>query len=199
MADQYNPPGWDYNPSSWSQRLPIVILALIGTGVATYITLYQYGVFPTVWEPFFGQGSAKVLDSPLSRLLPGPITDGLLGAITYLVDAIAGAVGGRARWRTMPWIVILFGIAIGPLGAVSIFLTIAQPVILGNWCTLCLTSAAISLLMIGPAMDEVLASLQYLKQAKREGLPLWGVFWGTKGGHDLAPDVGLPVQRAGAR
>jgi hypothetical protein len=34
--------------------------------------------------------------------------------------------------------------------------------------------------MIGPAMDEVLASLQFLKSAKRRGQSVWTVFW--KGG-----------------
>src|SRR3712207_8568494 len=45
----------------------------------------------------------------------------------YALDAVSGTIGGRGRWRTMPWIVLLFGIAVGPLGATSILLGIAQP------------------------------------------------------------------------
>jgi hypothetical protein len=46
--ENYNPPGWDDNPSSWSQRLPIVVLALIGFGIASYLTLFQYDVISTI-------------------------------------------------------------------------------------------------------------------------------------------------------
>jgi hypothetical protein len=56
----------------------------------------------------------------------------------------------------MPWIVMVFGIAVGPLGATSVLLVIAQPVLYHSWCTLCLASAVISVAMIGPAVDEVL-------------------------------------------
>jgi len=178
MSDDSIPPGWDYNPASWGQRLPIVGLAVLGGLIATYLALYQYRVFPTVWEPFFGKGSEVVLNSKTSRLLP--ISDGALGALGYLADALAGVIGGARRWRTMPWIVVLFGLAVGPLGSISIVLVILQPVLYASWCTLCLTTAAISVLMIGPAMDEVLASLQYLKRVRAEGGSVWRAFWGLK-------------------
>jgi uncharacterized membrane protein len=171
------PPGWSYNPSAWGQRLPIVALALVGFGIATYLTLYQLDVLAAVWEPFFGDGSRRVLGSRLSRVLPVP--DAALGAFSYLVDAVTGAVGGTRRWKTMPWIVVVFGLAVGPLGVVSIVLVVAQPLVVGAWCTLCLGSAVISLVMIGPAMDEMLASLQYLRRIRDAGLPFWPHFWGT--------------------
>ncbi len=176
MADELIPPGWSYNPASWAQRLPIVGLALLGFAIAGYLSLYQMGVFATVWEPFFGAGSRKILNSGVSRILPVP--DAVLGALSYLADAVAGIIGGRARWRTMPWIVVLFGLAVGPLGAVSILLVVLQPVMFSAWCTLCLSSALVSVLMIGPAMDEVLASLQYLKRERDSGRSLWRAFWG---------------------
>lgn len=172
------PPGWDYNPASWSQRLPIVGLALAGFGIAFYLALYQWRVVGWVWEPFFGQGSVRVLNSKVSHMLPHPFTDAFLGALGYLADAVTGVIGGRARWRTMPWIVILFGLLVGPLGAVSILLVILQPVMFDAFCTLCLATAAISVLMIGPAMDEFLASCQHLRRAKAEGRSAWRTFWG---------------------
>jgi Vitamin K epoxide reductase family. len=161
-VDSDTPPGWSYDPSSWRERIPILILALVGFGIASYLALYQLGVVQHVWEPFFGDGSERVLHSAISRLLPVP--DAALGATGYLVDAVSGVIGGHGRWRTLPWVVIVFGIAVGPLGAVSITLVIIQPLLVHGWCTLCLTSALISVLMIGPAMDEMLASLQYLKR-----------------------------------
>jgi hypothetical protein len=74
---------------------------------------------------------------------------------------------------------LLFGLAVGPLGAVSILLVIAQPVLFDAWCTLCLGSAVVSLVMIGPAMDELLASLQHVKRAAARGQSCWRVFWGV--------------------
>lgn len=171
------PPGWEYDPSAWSQRLPIIVLALIGFLVASYLTLYQLDVLSSVWEPFFGDGSRTILNSSVSTVLPVP--DAALGAMGYLADALTGVIGGRGRWRSMPWIVIIFGLAVGPLGAVSILLVILQPVLLDAWCTLCLASAVISVLMIGPAMDEFLASLQHLKQVHTRRQSVWRAFWGA--------------------
>lgn len=141
------PAGWDYNPAAWGQRLPIVALATVGTAMATYLALYQIGVLATVWEPFFGRGSEIILQSRMSRILPVP--DAALGTLGYLLDAVTGVIGGRSRWRTMPWVVILFGFAVGPLGGVSIVLVILQPVLYDSWCTLCLASAAVPVAMIG--------------------------------------------------
>lgn len=174
------PPGWSVNPSLWSQRLPIVALALVGGFAATWLALYQQGVVDSVWEPFFGDGTRRiVIESGFSRMFESwPIRDAGIGAIGYLVDAITGVVGGTRRWRTMPWIVIVFGIFVGPFGAVSVMLTIFQPVLYNAFCTLCLVSGVISLAMIGPAVDEVLASLQHLKGERRAGRSVWAAFWG---------------------
>jgi uncharacterized membrane protein len=175
---QYNPPGWTKNPSSWGERLPIVALAVVGFIIAGFLTLFQYDVISSIWEPFFGNDTRRILNSRLSNVLP--ISDGALGALAYVVDAVTGVIGGKARWRTMPWIVIIFALAVGPLGAVSIGLVIAQPLLYDGWCTLCLASAVVSLMMIGPAMDEALASLQHLRREQQRGRSGWRVFWGLQ-------------------
>ena len=172
------PPGWDYNPSSWPQRIPLVVIALVGFFIALYLGLYQLKVFPEVWEPLFGDGSRKVLNSEVSKALPVP--DGILGAFGYLLDVVTALIGGTDRWRTRPWIVIIFGLAVGPLGFVSVLLIILQPVMVGAWCSLCIVTAIISVVMISPAMDEMLASLQYLQRVRRRGYPLMQGFWGKK-------------------
>ena len=178
MMDRSTPPGWQSNPSRWAERLPLVGLALVGLAIATYLAAFQLGVVRDVFEPFFGDGSRRILTSGVSRALPLP--DAALGAGGYLVDAVSGVVGGRDRWRTMPWIVILFGLAVGPLGAVSVGLVILQPVLFGSFCTLCLASAVVSVLMIGPALDEVLASLQHLRREAESGRSVWAAFWGRE-------------------
>jgi hypothetical protein len=171
------PAGWDYNPSAWPQRIPIIVLSLVGVGIAGYLAAFQLGFTRTVWEPFFGSGSERILTSWVSKLLH-PIPDAGLGALGYLVDAVTGAIGGRRRWQTMPWMVVIFGLAIGPLGVVSVVLVVLQPVLFDSWCTLCLASGVVSVAMIGPAMDETLASLQHVRRARQRGGSAWGAFWG---------------------
>lgn len=192
-GDAKIPPGWARNPSTWSQRLPIVGLALLGFAIATYLAMWQYDAFETAWEPFFKgkngkNGTEQILDSKLSRpftdllgwkWMPFSITDAALGAFAYLLDAVTGVWGGTDRWKRMPWIVLVFAVLVGPLGAVSVGLVISQPLIEGHWCTLCLASAVVSALMIGPAMDEALASCQHLKRiAADPEQSTWKAFWG---------------------
>ena len=185
------PPGWDENPSAWKQRLPIIFLALVGVFVAGWLALYQQEVTDTVWEPFFPGGTEEIVrESGFSKSFERfPVGDAALGAIGYLLDAVTGAIGGTKRWRTMPWIVIIFGIFIGPLGAISIMLVIFQPLLYSAFCTLCLASAVISLAMIGPAVDEVMASLQYLRDVRDNGGSVWSAFWGREvPRHELATE-----------
>ncbi len=171
------PPGWDTNPSSFRQRVPIVVLALGAFVAAMHLALFQLGVLERPFEPFFGEGSRRVLESRVSRLFPTP--DAALGAAVYLIGAACGAIGGRRRWQTMPWLVILFGLFVGPLGAFSVLLVILQPVLFHAWCTSCLLTALLAVLMIGPAMAEVLASLQFLKRVRSQGKSAWKAFCGT--------------------
>jgi hypothetical protein len=170
------PPGWNYNPSTWGQRVPLLVVAFVGFLIAMYLGAYQLGWTRSAWDPFFGKGSEHILTSSVSHILPIP--DALLGALGYLVDVVTGIIGGKTRWRTMPWMVIIFGIAVGPLGLVSITLVILQPVLFHAWCTLCLASAFISVMMISPATDELLASLQYLQRVRQRRLSVWDAFWG---------------------
>ena len=169
------PPGWSYNPSSWPQRAPIIALALVGFFLSRQMTAFQLGHVPTLTDPFFGLGTQKVLTSDVSRAFPIP--DAGLGAVAYMVEFLMGFMGDKARWRTMPWMVTFFGILVVPLGIVSITLIILQPLAVGAWCTPCLIAAAAMLVMIALTLDEVVAMVQFLVQARREGQPLWRTFW----------------------
>jgi hypothetical protein len=175
------PPGWTVNPSKWSQRIPIIVLALVGGVAAGWLALFQQGTVDTVWEPFFGDGTEEIVkESGFSKFFERfPVGDAAIGFLGYVADAVTGAIGGTRRWRTMPWIVIIFGLFVGPFGVMSVMLTIFQPVLYGSFCTLCLVSGVISLAMIGPGIDEVLASLQYLRRVRNNGRSVWSAFWGT--------------------
>lgn len=176
-------PPWNYNPSTWSQRIPLCVLAGIAFFISTYMALYQWRLIDSVWDPIFGDQTQRVLDSDVSermrRWLRMP--DAALGAIAYLGDVIYGLVGSTRRWQYRPWMTMLFGLDVIPLGAVSAVLVVLQGTVVGSWCFLCLVTAAISLILVYWAYDEVWSCLLYLrrvwKHTHEAGL-LWKVFWG---------------------
>jgi uncharacterized membrane protein len=181
------PLGWSYNPASWQQRAPILALALLSFFLARYMTAFQLGHISWVWDPIFGEGTVEVLGSDLSKSFP--ISDGGLGAFVYLVELLLGFMGDPRRWRTMPWMVALFGLMVVPLGIVSVVLIMLQPIIIGEWCTVCLLSALFMLIMIALSLDEVIAMLQFLVQTRRAGKSVWRAFWlgGDALGDNLTP------------
>jgi hypothetical protein len=184
------PPGWSYNPSAWSQRAPIIAMAFLGFFFAQYMAAFQLGYHDVPWDPFFGDGTRRVLTSSVSKAFP--VSDAGLGAVAYLIEALTGFAGGTRRWRTMPWLVLVFGLMVVPAGVVSIVLIILQPVAVGAWCGFCLITAVTTLLMISPAADEIVATLQFLGRERREGR-LWVSLWkgerGDRTGAGSAPSA----------
>ncbi|MBA3342855.1 MAG: NAD-dependent epimerase/dehydratase family protein [Gemmatimonadaceae bacterium] len=190
------PRGWSYNPSTWLQRTPVIALGFIGLIGARYMAAYQLGHIDNVWEPFFGDGTVRVLESDVSRAWP--VSDAGLGATTYMLEILMGLMGDKRRWRTMPWMVAFFGILVVPLGVTSIVLIILQPLSVGAWCTICLATAVAMLIMIPLTLDEVVAMGQFLAQSRRAGKPFWRTFWlggdledGTEDTH--AGEFGSPL------
>jgi hypothetical protein len=192
------PPGWSYNPSSWLQRIPIITLGLVGFFISRYLAGYQLGYNAAAWDPVFGDGTQRVLESEISRAFP--VSDAGLGAATYLLEVLIGSLGGSRRWRTMPWTVALFGVIVVPLGVTSLVLVILQPIGVGAWCTLCLVAAFAMLIMVPLAVDEVVAMGQFLARCRREGKSLWRVFWfgdTVEGGVDdtRSPQISAPASQ----
>lgn len=183
------PPGWTYNPSTWPQRAPVIALATVSFFLSRYMASFQLGHIPAAWDPIFGRGTELVLLSEVSRAFPIP--DAGLGAYTYLVELLAAVMGDARRWRTMPWMVAMFGIAVVPLGIVSVVLIMLQPVAVGAWCTICLITALFMLIMVAVSIDEVVAMIQFLVIGKRAGRSAWRLFWA--GGTLPRPveDIGL--------
>ncbi|QEG40890.1 vitamin K epoxide reductase family protein [Roseimaritima ulvae] len=190
------PPGWSYNPSSWPQRWIMIATGFLGFIVSRYLAMFQLGYIDYVWDPFFGFASntEKVLNSKMSHMWP--VSDGGLGAVSYTFEFLMGYMGSPSRWRTMPWMVAFFGVLVIPLGLTHIFLVISQPLIVHAWCTLCLLAALIMLPMIPLEVDEVIAMIQHVRQAKKRGDregSLWSIFW--KGGQadGCTPDDRSPA------
>lgn len=177
------PEPWNKNPSAWSQRIPICILAGIAVVIAVYMGLYQLDLISGVWDPIFGDSTQKVLKSDVSHQMSRwfRIPDALFGALAYLGDILFALAGSTRRWQYRPWIVILFGIDVIPLGIVSIILVFMQAFVVGYWCFLCLVTALISLILILMAYDEVWSSLLFLGRVwKKTKSPkiFWKAFWG---------------------
>lgn len=190
---------FDYNPSSWGQRVPICVIAMVGFAVAIVLGLYQWKLVDSIWDPFFSgkdglNGSETVVTSDTSKQMESwfHIPDGVFGAIAYLGDALFGLAGSTRRWQDRPWMVVLFGIDVIPLGIVGVILVFMQGFVVGYWCTLCLVSAAISLYLVYLAYDEVWCSLIYLNRIRKRAGGLnrtfWQAFWGIP--NEVAHEVG---------
>ncbi|MAT66735.1 MAG: dTDP-glucose 4,6-dehydratase [Gammaproteobacteria bacterium] len=178
------PPGWAYCPSTWLQRMPIGVLALIGFLISRILGAYQLGHLDGVWEPFFTgagekqgvmNGTETIITSDVSKAWP--IADGALGAIVYTLELVMVWMAGKTRWRTMPWMVLGLAILIVPLGVVSIYFVIIQPIVIGTWCTLCLIAALAMAVMIPYSLNEFVAMGQFLAWVRRQGKPFWRTFW----------------------
>jgi hypothetical protein len=120
--------------------------ALVGLYVSRYLAGYQLEHLPGLWDPFFAgapadprNGTEEIVTSWVSTAFP--VSDAALGGYTYLLEILTGMVGSRQRWRTMPWLVLLFGLMIVPLGMTTIAFIVIQPVVLGTWSTLALVGA----------------------------------------------------------
>ncbi|MCZ4263053.1 vitamin K epoxide reductase family protein, partial [Limimaricola sp. G21655-S1] len=174
------PPGWTYCPSTYVQRLPIIALGVVGFLLSRILSAYQLGHVDGIWEPFFSSpsalnGSEYIVTSDVSKAWP--VADGGLGAMSYMFEILMGVMGSRKRWRTMPWMVALFGIVVGPLGIVSIYFIIIQPITIGTYCTICLLAAAAMLIMIPFSLDEVVAMIQFMIWNTRRGRPFGRAFF----------------------
>lgn len=149
------PDGWDYNPSAWQQRVPGMILSLGGLCIMLYLWWSQVQVV---------DGTAEVA----TGIFPlGPMPHAAAGAAVYLAAAITSLAGDSCRWRNHVVLVLLNGLAVVPLGGISLLLMISQPFRLDAWSICCFASTFISILMIGPVLDEVLAACQSLKHRSR--------------------------------
>jgi len=118
-----------------------------------------------------------------------------------MFEILMGVMGGRARWRTMPWMVTLFGIVVVPLGVISIYFIIIQPIMIGTYCTICLMAAAAMLIMIPYSLDELVAMGQFLVLNTRRGRPFWRSFFRGDalpgGSKDSHPGFDAPLAAIG--
>jgi uncharacterized membrane protein len=178
--------------------MAVVCVASIAALIAIYMGLYQWGLIDGVWDPVFGDQTHQVLNSNVSHQLRKGfrIPDSIMGAIAYLGDVFFALAGSTRRWQDRPWLVILFGISVIPVGLVSAILICLQGTVVGAWCFLCQITALISMILIFFAYSEVVFCLRYLIRVWKMGRSkrlLWNTFWGTAS--QVAMEAGEQVLR----
>ena len=120
-------------------------------------------------------GTETIITSDASKAWP--IADGALGGIVYMAELVMIWMGGKTRWRTMPWMILALAITMLPLGLVSIYFIIIQPIVIGTWCTLCLVAGLAMIVMIPYSLNEFVAMGEFMLDAQRKGKPFWRTFW----------------------
>src|SRR5438093_13661427 len=106
-------------------------LALIGWLLSRYLAAFQLGYINAAWDPFFGESTMEVLTSDVSKMMP--VSDAGMGALAYTLEMLMGWMGGKERWRTMPWMVVFCFILVVPLGLVHSRLVILRAGAVGCW------------------------------------------------------------------
>jgi uncharacterized membrane protein/thiol-disulfide isomerase/thioredoxin len=124
----------------------IIILALIGLGVAIYLTFIE----TTQSEAFCGPvGDCNSVQQSPYALLFGLIPVGLLGIVGYIFILISWIIRHftqnqkiRNIFTLTIWIMAWFGVFF------SIYLTFLEPFVIGATCMWCITSAVVMTLIL---------------------------------------------------
>lgn len=120
------------------------VLALIGLGVAGYLTFVEITHGEAICGPV-GNCNA-VQQSPFAMLL-GVLPIGVLGAVGYIVILLVWVVKkfGKTNWSNASslalWVLAIIGVLF------SIYLTFLEPFVIGATCAWCITSAVIMTLI----------------------------------------------------
>ncbi len=177
------PGPWNYNPSSMKQRVTVSLLAFVAVIIAGYMGLYQWGLVDRVIDPVFQRQTEAVLNSDVSHVLRKwlRLPDAVMGLVAYAGDILFALAGSTRRWQDRPWLVILFGIDVIPIGGVSAILIILQGTVVRSWCFPCLITASVSVMMIVFAYPEFYSCLRFLHRVRKEtgsNKILWETFIG---------------------
>ncbi|HEY1539027.1 MAG TPA: vitamin K epoxide reductase family protein [Solirubrobacteraceae bacterium] len=90
--------------------------------------------------------------------LTHPVPDAAAGVIAYATEVVL-LLTRRGR--------LVLGVVLAAGAITSIALIIIQPAVVGAWCTLCLASAALSLVLLVLGRQETADALSALRQPRR--------------------------------
>lgn len=136
-------------------RMAIAVLALIGLGIAIYLSMYKLGYLGVI-QCTIG-GCEKVQTSRYAEFLGQPVAVWGVGAyVTMLVLALMGI---QPRFQHERWVALaLFGVS--AVGVVfSAYLTYLEAFVIHAWCQWCVISAILVTLIF-------LLSIPGLRQAR---------------------------------
>lgn len=141
----------------------IPVLALIGTGVALYLSIVEITHVEALCGPV---GDCNAVQTSQYAYLFGVIPVGLLGVGGFL--AIGGAWAMRQfgkKENRRPATLALWWLALGGT-LFSIYLTFLEPFVIGATCAWCITSALAMTLLLWAATPEV---IQVRFRSRRRG------------------------------
>lgn len=132
-----------------SVRAAIVLLALAGAAIATYLTWVHYR--PGALVCVGGGGCETVQRSRWAEL--GPVPVALLGLAAYAAIAASGLARGL--------VVAAAGAAVALAGlAFALWLVYVQAALVGAWCEWCLASDAVLAALTAAAVVRVFAEAE---------------------------------------
>jgi uncharacterized membrane protein len=137
----------------------VPLLALVGMGVAVYLTIIELSGDPALCGPV---GDCNAVQQSSHAFLFGVMPVGALGVIGYCAIILAWAatryLPGRAHDLMQ---IALFALTlVGTL--FSVYLTFLEPFVIGATCAWCLTSAILQPLLLWLAADPARAALARL-------------------------------------
>lgn len=143
-------------------------LALLGMGVAIYLTIIELSGDPAVCGPV---GDCNAVQQSPYAFLFGLIPVGALGIIgcaaIILTWVAAHYLAGRPHDLA---VMVLFGLTVIGTGF-SIYLTFLEPFVIGATCAWCLSSAVLQTLMLWLALEPARAAFARCQEPARRKKP----------------------------
>ena len=133
------------------RRQTIVLLALVGLLVATYLWLYKIGV---LGELKCGTGSCEyVQTSPYAEVFGVPVA--FIGVVGYVVLFLVGLAGVQPRFQADRRVTVLLAVLATIGFAFTLYLTAIELFVLHAICRWCVGSAVIMTAIWGLALAPV--------------------------------------------
>ncbi|HET7093967.1 MAG TPA: vitamin K epoxide reductase family protein [Thermomicrobiales bacterium] len=121
-----------------------LVLALLGIGVAGYLTIAHYNQGVLVCSPTIG--NCHTVQSSVYATV-GPIPIALFGLVMYIALAALAALRWRRPESAWPATLLAFAVAFGGV-LVSAYLTYLELAVIHAICQWCVTSAALAVAVL---------------------------------------------------
>lgn len=136
------------------QRRDIVGLSLIASAAMGLITLYQMGIIRHLPEPPLRRLDADEIDAAPEAYALLRTPDAALGLASYAATTVLGAMGGRGRAETQPWLPLVLAAKVALDALVAGKLTVDQWTKHRAFCLWCLVAAAATFASIPQVLPE---------------------------------------------